>query len=107
MAGVFHISEEEAARDFGALIRRVRAGVDVVVEEDGRPVVVIRAADTEELERTESGAPVPGRTAEEIIRSFDKWEAEHGKLVMDADFAEDLEAVHALYNQPLDGSQWD
>jgi antitoxin (DNA-binding transcriptional repressor) of toxin-antitoxin stability system len=104
MAGVFHISEEEAARDFGALIRRVRAGEDVVVEESGRPVVIMKAAEAVE---TTSAARTPGRTAEEIIRRLDAWEAEHGKLVMDADFADDLEAVHALYNQPLDGSKWD
>ena len=102
MAGVFHISEAEAARDFGALMERVRAGEEVVVEESGRPVMVMRAADSER-----SGAMIPGKSAEEVVRALDQWEAEHGKLVMDAGFADDLEAVHTLYNQPLDGSKWE
>jgi hypothetical protein len=44
MAGVFHISEAEAAPDFAAVMRRVRAGDEVVVEEDGgRAIAVLRA----------------------------------------------------------------
>ncbi len=102
MASVFHISEAEAALDFAALMARVRAGEEVVVEEAGRPVMVMRAAEPER-----SGAMVPGKTAEEVVRALDRWETENGKLVMDAGFADDLEAVHALYNQPLDGSKWE
>jgi len=41
---VIHISAEEAASDFAALLNHVRAGDEVVIEHDARPVAVLRAA---------------------------------------------------------------
>ena len=42
-----HITEAEAARDFHAVLARVREGVEVVVEQDHQAIAVIRApADT-------------------------------------------------------------
>jgi antitoxin (DNA-binding transcriptional repressor) of toxin-antitoxin stability system len=99
MASVFHISEEEAARDFGALIRRVRSGEEIVVEESGRPVVIMKAA--------EDPAAVRGRTAVEILEGLARWEAEHGPLLIDTDFAGDVAEAHERMNQPLDSSKWD
>ena len=40
-----HISEAEAASDFAGLMARVRAGEEIVIESDNRPVAVIRASD--------------------------------------------------------------
>ena len=41
---VIHISEAEAARDFAAVLARVRAGAEIVIE--GRePIVVVRAGE--------------------------------------------------------------
>jgi antitoxin (DNA-binding transcriptional repressor) of toxin-antitoxin stability system len=108
MASVFRISEEEAARDFKALVARVRAGEEVVVEHAGRPVVVIKAAETAPLEADAVPAvDVRGKTAEEILKNLARWESEHGPLVADEDFAAELEAVHAIYNAPMDVSRWD
>ena len=42
---VIHISVEEAASDFAALLDRVRAGDEVVIEHDARPVAVVRAVE--------------------------------------------------------------
>jgi prevent-host-death family protein len=39
------ISEAEAARDFGAVLARVRAGEEVVIEKDAQPVAVVRGAE--------------------------------------------------------------
>ncbi|MDP9038916.1 MAG: hypothetical protein M3O02_06520 [Acidobacteriota bacterium] len=106
MAGVFHISEQDAARDFAALLRRVRAGDEVVVEEDGRAVAVLRST-TED--RSCAGAPrdiKPGKTVEEIVAGLRRWEAEHGPVRMDADFADDVEEAHRRLNQPLDELKW-
>jgi antitoxin (DNA-binding transcriptional repressor) of toxin-antitoxin stability system len=39
---VIHTSAEEAATDFAALLDHVRAGEEVVIEHDARPVAVLR-----------------------------------------------------------------
>lgn len=41
---VIHISDAEAASDFASLLDRVRAGAQVVIEHDARPVAVLRPA---------------------------------------------------------------
>jgi prevent-host-death family protein len=41
---VIHISASEAVSDFGALLDHVRAGDDVIIEHDSRPVAVLRPA---------------------------------------------------------------
>ena len=41
---VIHISDTEAASDFTSLLDRVRAGDEVVIEHDARPVAVLRPA---------------------------------------------------------------
>jgi antitoxin (DNA-binding transcriptional repressor) of toxin-antitoxin stability system len=41
---VIHISAADAASDFAALLDHVRAGDEVVIEHDARPVAVLRAA---------------------------------------------------------------
>ncbi|MGO8731200.1 MAG: type II toxin-antitoxin system Phd/YefM family antitoxin [Terriglobia bacterium] len=40
-----HISATEAASDFAALLDHVRAGDEVVIEHDARPVAVLRPAE--------------------------------------------------------------
>lgn len=44
MSRVIHISDAEAASNFNALLERVRAGEEVVIEQDSRPVAVMRPA---------------------------------------------------------------
>jgi antitoxin (DNA-binding transcriptional repressor) of toxin-antitoxin stability system len=41
---VVHVSDAEAASDFASLLDRVRAGDEVVIEHDARPVAVLRPA---------------------------------------------------------------
>ena len=38
---VIHISEIEAAKDFAGILSRVRAGAEVVIEADAKPIAVI------------------------------------------------------------------
>ena len=42
---VIHVSETEAASDFATLMARVRAGAEVVIEHDVRPVAILRPAE--------------------------------------------------------------
>src|ERR1017187_3857914 len=39
-----HISEADAVRDLAAILKRVQAGAEVVIERDAQPLAVIRAA---------------------------------------------------------------
>jgi hypothetical protein len=89
---VIHISEAEAARDFAGLLARVRAGAEVVIDDDVSPSVVLRVA----TER-------PVRLLSESLRLA----KEHGSTTtLDAGFATDLEAVINSHPEPLKSS-WD
>jgi len=79
---VIHISDAEAACDFASLLDRVRAGAEIVIEHDARPVAVLHAAE-----------PMR-RTISECIALAKIHEEETGKApVLDADFAEDVEEI--------------
>lgn len=83
---VIHISEAEAASDFAAVLARVRAGAEIVIE--GRePVVIVRAGKV-------GAEPVRGRLLSECIALAKTHEEETGKTpVLDPDFAADVDEV--------------
>ena len=76
------ISEADAVRDFAGLIARVRLGVEIVIENDAAPAVVLRAAEPARRSISESIAMAEARTRELGY-----------KPVMDAGFAADLEEI--------------
>jgi antitoxin (DNA-binding transcriptional repressor) of toxin-antitoxin stability system len=79
---VIHISEAEAASDFATLLARVRAGEEIVIERDARPVAVLHPPE-----------PVR-RTISECIALAKTHEEESGKApILDADFAADIEEI--------------
>jgi len=79
---VIHLSEAEAASDFAALMARVRAGAEVIIEDGKRPVAVLHAAE-----------PVR-RSISECIALAKAHEEETGKApILDPDFAEDVEEI--------------
>ncbi len=88
---VIHISEAEAASDFAALLARVRAGAEVVIESGKLPAAVIHAPTP------------PRRTISECIALL----PEDSTAVMDADFAKDVEAAVESHREPLKPSPWD
>lgn len=88
---VIHISEAEAARDFAALMARVRAGEEIVIESGDLPVAVIHA-------------PIPPRRS--ILECIARL-PENSAAVMDADFARDVEAAIASHREPLEPPSWD
>jgi antitoxin (DNA-binding transcriptional repressor) of toxin-antitoxin stability system len=87
-----HIDERDAARDLAAILERVQAGAEVVIERDSRPVAVIRAA-----------APVH-RTVMECIAMAEAHERDTAESpVLDPDFAADVEEIvrnRKLWNSP-------
>jgi len=77
---VIHVSEIEAASDFSALMARVRAGAEVIIESGKRPVAILHAAE-----------PVR-RNISECIALAKSHEEETGRApILDADFANDVE----------------
>jgi len=90
-----HISEADAVRDLAAILRRVQAGAEVVIERDAQPMAVIRAA-----------GPA-GRTISECIALAEVHEKASGEApVLDPDFAADVEAI-IRNRQPWNPPQWD
>ena len=89
---VIHISEAEAVTtDVATLLARVRAGVEVVIENGARPIAVIHRAE-----------PVR-RTISECIALL----PEDSTATIDRDFAKDVEAAVESHCEPLDPPAWD
>lgn len=91
---VIHISEKEAAAtDVATLLAHVRAGAEVIIENDARPVAVLRSAD-----------PHPGRLLSESIALA---EAHGSTVTLDEDFGRDLEEIINSHRDPLNPPAWD
>lgn len=86
------MTEAEVTNNFAAVLEKLKRGAEVVVEQDHRPVAVIK--------------PVkgPGRLLSECIALADA----HGSTAtLDGAFGNDLEEVIASHPEPLDASRWD
>jgi antitoxin (DNA-binding transcriptional repressor) of toxin-antitoxin stability system len=82
---VLHISDVEAARDFAALLERVRGGAEVVIENNRLAVAVL-------------SAPLPPRrTIAECIALLPK----RSPATVDEDFPGDLAAAIAAAGVPV------
>ncbi len=89
------ISEAEAARDFTGLMARVRAGVEVVIDDGTMPIAVIHAPTP------------PRRSVSECIALAARHEEETGEApVLDAEFAADVEEIIAS-RKPWNPPAWD
>jgi len=87
-----HISDAEAAKDFGSVLARVRAGTEVVIEHDAEAVAVIRPAGPH------------ARLLSESLRLA----KEHGSLAtLDGDFSHDVECAISSHRAPLTPPAWD
>lgn len=89
---VIRISEAEAASDFAALMARVRSGAEVVIENDARPVAVVRPAE-----------PYVRLLSESL-----RLAREHrSTTTLDGDFEKDVEAAIESHREPLNPPAWD
>jgi antitoxin (DNA-binding transcriptional repressor) of toxin-antitoxin stability system len=87
-----HMTEAEVTKDFGAVLEKVRNGLEVVVEQDHRPVAVIRP-----LKRS-------GRRISECIASA---EASGSKITLDGGLAADVEEGIKNRQEPWNPPSWD
>lgn len=91
---VIHISEKEAeTTNVAALLEHVRAGSEVIIENDSRPVAILRPAE-----------PAPGRLLSESIALA---EASGATATLDGEFARDIEAAIKSHREPLNPPAWD
>ena len=91
---VIHISEAEAATtNMATLLAHVRAGAEVVIESDARPVAVLRSAE-----------PHPGRLLSESIALA---EAHGSTVTLDGNFGRDLEEIINSHREPPNPPAWD
>jgi uncharacterized protein YlxW (UPF0749 family) len=86
------MTEAEVARDLHTVLEKVGQGVEVVIEQDSRPVAVIRAP------------VVKGRKISEVIAAL---EASGANAVLDEDFARDVEEGIRARRQPWNPPSWD
>jgi antitoxin (DNA-binding transcriptional repressor) of toxin-antitoxin stability system len=99
---VIHVSAAEAESDFPSLLKRVRAGAEVVIQRHAEAVAVIRPAAPEVrlLSESPSTEPVsllsisesPGRR---------RVKQRGSNATLDANFGRDLEAVVGSHREPL------
>lgn len=93
-----HMSEAEVARDLHAALARVQQGIEIVIEQDHRPVAVLK-----------SSAPArPGRKLSECIAMAAAYEAKLGSApIPDEDFARDVQAGVDARRDSFEPPAWD
>jgi hypothetical protein len=88
------ITEAELAHDVHTVLAKVQEGIEVIVEQNHRPVAVIK---------TPQG---PGRKISECIQRAKAYEQKLG-YAPDPDFAKDVQAAIDAHREPLNPSEWD
>jgi antitoxin (DNA-binding transcriptional repressor) of toxin-antitoxin stability system len=89
---VIHVSDTEAASDFHSLLAMVRAGAEVIIEQDSSPVAVLHPAEPKVRLLSESLG---------LARK-------HGSTAtLGEGFAKDMEAAIESHREPLDPPAWD
>ncbi len=90
--GTVRITEAELARDLHGLLARVQQGLEVVIEQDHRPVAVLRPPNRS------------GRLISEILREARQ---RNSAVTLDEDFGKDMEAIIASQQQPWNPPSWE
>ena len=90
--GTLRITEAELARDIHAVLAKVRDGAEVIVEQDHRPVAVIRTP------------LAKGRLLSECIALA---EARGSTVTLDEGFMKDVEEGIASRSQPWNPPSWE
>ena len=89
--GTLRITEAELARDIHAVLAKVRTGVEVIVEQDHRPVAVIRR-------------PVPQGSL--LSESIALAEARRTTAIPDEGFMKDVEEGITERSKPWNPPTW-
>ena len=90
--GTLHITEADFARDPYAVLAKVEAGVEVIVERDRRPVATIQS---------------PKRSGRPISECIASARASGSKAILDGGFGKDVEEGIIERSQPWNPPSWD
>jgi antitoxin (DNA-binding transcriptional repressor) of toxin-antitoxin stability system len=90
--GTVRITEAELARDLHGVLAKVQQGLEVVIEQDHRPVAILRPPHRS------------GRLVSEILREARQ---RNSTVTLDEDFGADMEAVIASQQQPWTPPSWE
>ncbi len=90
--GTLRITEAELARDVHAVLAKVQQGVEVIVEQDHRPVATIKP---------------PRRSGRPISECIASARASGSKVTLDGGFGKDVEEGIKERSQPWNPPSWD
>lgn len=89
---VIHISELEAVKRFAALVSDLKAGEQIIIEDNSQPLAVVHSI---------------SHTTRKLSESL-RLAREHGSTATpDEDFGKDVEAAIASHREPLEPPAWD
>jgi antitoxin (DNA-binding transcriptional repressor) of toxin-antitoxin stability system len=86
------MTEIEVTNNFGAVLEKLQQGAEILVEQDHRPVAIIRP---------------PKRSGRPISECIASAKASGSKVTLDAGFAADVEEGIRSRQQPWNPSSWD
>jgi antitoxin (DNA-binding transcriptional repressor) of toxin-antitoxin stability system len=89
---ILHVSEADVVKDIAAVLEKVRQGSEVVIEDNHRPIAVIKPS-----------RPA-GRPISEVIAAL---EGKGANAVIDEDFARDVEEGIKSHREPWNPPSWD
>jgi len=89
---VVHMTEGELVKNIADVMRQVRQGSEIVIEQGNRPVAVIKPSKP------------AGRMISEVIADL---KARRSTAVMDDDFARDVEEGIRAHRRPSNPPSWD
>lgn len=90
---VIHVSQAEALSDFAVLLARVRAGMEIIIEDNSRAVAVLSPPSQH-----------PGRLLSEAIAAA---ESRGSTATLDGSFAHDLDEIIGSHREPLHPPAWE
>ena len=86
------ITEAELARDLHAVLAKVQQGVEIVIEQDHRPVAILRS---------------PHRSGRPVSEILQEARQRNSTVTLDEDFGTDMEAIIASQQQPWNPPSWE
>ena len=86
------ITETELARDVHGVLEKVRSGTEIIIEQDHRPVAVIRS---------------PERSGRRISECIASAKASGSKATLDEGFAKDVEDGIRERSRPWNPPSWE
>lgn len=89
---IVHMTEAELVNNIAGVMRQVRQGSEIIVEQGNRPVAAIKPSKP------------AGRMITEVIAHL---KARGSTAVMDDDFARDIEEGIKAHRQPWNPPSWD